>query len=114
MSDDVANMLERARKTLDKALTALDEAQDRVTEKLANADEYDDKLGSHLAWTAGKISEILSSLRQLEKHDRHMSRTPEQRFRLVLEYVRSEASPEQRVQIRDVLAQVDDVGRVLA
>ncbi len=115
---EVSGMIDTARETLAKALKALDDAQTRVIAKLdqATADDepYDEKLGSHLAWTAAKIAEITSALRQLEKHDKVMSKTPAQRFKLICDYLRAEASPEQCAVFRDILRERESGSRVLS
>ena len=105
-------MLDRARETMDRALQALDKASQGVIEELSKSKSYDIKLGSHLAWVTRQVGEVTSAIRQLEKHDRVMSRTPEQRFRLVCEYIRSEASPIQRAELAAVIAELDQ-GRSL-
>lgn len=110
-------MLDRARDTLDRALEGLDRANVMVTQRLADleaAGEYDEKLGSHLAWSAAKVAEITSALRQLEKHDRTQSRTPEQRFKIILEWARCEATPVMRAELAALLASLDTEQRVLS
>jgi hypothetical protein len=50
--------------------------------------KYSIPMASHVAYLATKRAEIVGQLRQLDKHDRVMSKTPEQRFRIVCAFVR--------------------------
>lgn len=108
---EVSEMIDVARETLAESLLALQSAQARVIQELSDdaaADKpYDEKRGSHLAWVAAKIAEITSALRQLEKHDRIQGKTPEQRQRLILAYVQTQATPDQRAEIAAAIAQVE-------
>lgn len=91
------------------ALSALDRATQRIVATLDDPDRpYDEKMGSHLAWVTAKIAEVTTALRQLEKHDRVMSKSPEQRFKLVCVYLRTEATPEQRADVQRLLAELDN------
>lgn len=111
---DTADLLDRCRNALDKAVTALEWAQSKVIERLENAEQYDQKLGSHLAWTAAKVAEITTSIRQLEKHDRTMVKSPTQRFGLVKEFLRGEATPIQRAEIMAMLGELVEQRSVLS
>jgi hypothetical protein len=113
MAAEVADLLDRSRQTLSKALGALDLGCDKVIEKLTTDTEYDKNTGSHLAWVASKVAEVMSALRQLEKHDRLMAKTPEQRFALVCAFVRDLGAP-QRAQIAQLLASLEGERKVLA
>jgi superfamily II RNA helicase len=114
MANEVHEMLDRARESMDRALRALDSATKRVIEKLEGNEEYDEKVGSHLAWVTAKVAEVTSALRQLEKHDKAMSRTPEQRFRLVIEYIKNELDPARRAQLAELLSGLEQERRVLS
>lgn len=117
MASEVSEMLDTARETLAEALEALRAGQARVIAKLKTldeAEEYDDKLGSHLAWVASKVAEITSSLRQLEKHDKVMAKTPQQRFDLICAYLRAEATPEQCAAFSGILRERAEGSRVLS
>lgn len=125
MSDDdenkVGGLLDRCRDRIERNMGALEDASERAIgllraslapqkaartprgrvikgAKVERAKEYDDKLVSHLAWLTIRITEVATSLRQLEKHDRAMSRTPEQRHRLVLAYIK-QCDPVRRAEI---------------
>jgi septal ring factor EnvC (AmiA/AmiB activator) len=113
MATEVAEMLDRARETLNRNLISLDLATAKVEQQLAEATTYDHKLGSHLAWVTGKVAEVTSALRQLEKHDRAMSKTPEQRFALVCDYVRELDAP-RRAQLMQILTAIEGARTVLA
>jgi len=95
----VADMLEKQRAALAVELDALDLASEKAIAMLKKAKKYDMKLGSHIAWLATKRAEVVSHLRQLEKHDRAMTKTPEQRFSLIKAYLRTEASPMQLAEV---------------
>lgn len=75
--------------------------------------DFDINLGSHLFWATERLAGICSELRQLEKHNRVMSRTPEQRWALVCDYVRNELSPRQRTELATMLDQLKNT-RVVA
>src|ERR1700749_4551086 len=101
MAHEVADLLDRCRETIaanvatlercsaegrkrrDEAMSAPDPAPAplkkgaKASRAAAKAKIYPDKLVSHLAWLTDKLGELTTALRQLEKHDRHMARTPE-------------------------------------
>lgn len=112
MATEVSEMLDRARESMSKALTALDLACDKVIAELAEADEYNEKLGSHLAWVTAKVAEITSALRQLEKHDKAMAKSPAQRHALVMQYIRDLDAP-RRAEIVALCSELEK-GRVLS
>ena len=120
MATEVSEMLDRARETMNRALITLDTCAGRAEEQLlrpANGRKprkYDDKLASHLAWLTSRVAEVTSALRQLEKHDRVMSKTPAQRFALVCAYLETEASPIQRAEVAGLLARLDQGRSVLS
>jgi len=110
-------MLDRARESMNRSLIALDSCAARAEKLLlepTDPQKYDDKLASHLAWLTSRVAEVTSALRQLEKHDRVMSKTPEQRFQLVCAYLRSEASPVQRAAVAELLGELDRGRSVLS
>lgn len=113
MADDVTQMLDSARKSLAKELDFLDECSQKAMDELNAAGEYDIKLGSHIAWVARQRAEITGQLRQLEKHDRVMAKSPEQRFKLICAWVETEATPEQRARVAEIIAGIDSA-RVVA
>ena len=113
MADDVTQMLDSARKSLAKELDFLDGCSQKAMDELNAADEYDIKLGSHIAWVARQRAEITGQLRQLEKHDRVMAKSPEQRFKLICAWVETEATPEQRARVAEIIAGIDSA-RVVA
>lgn len=114
MATEVSEMLDRARETMNRALVALDSASDKVIAEIAAAPKYPDKLGSHLAWITRQVAEVTNALRQLEKHDRVMSRTPAQRFSLVRHYIEAEATPPQRAELLRLLTELDAGRSVLS
>lgn len=114
MATEVSEMIDRAREMMSRSLIALEEAQKRALAQLAEPGDYDDKLGSHVAWVTRQVAEVTGALRQLEKHDRLMSRTPEQRYQLVRAYVEHEASPLQRSELLGLLQQLDTGRSVLS
>lgn len=114
MATEVSEMLDRAREMMSVGLMALEKAQARAIKALEEPGVYNDKLGSHVAWSIRQVSEVTSALRQLEKHDRLMARTPEQRFRLVRAYIEAEASPLQRAELLGLLQQLDTGRSVLS
>jgi superfamily II RNA helicase len=107
-------MLDRARESMNRALIALDSAATKVMAAIEAAPEYPDKLGSHLAWITRQVAEVTNALRQLEKHDRVMSRTPAQRFALVRGYIEAEATPPQRADLLQLLTELDTGRSVLS
>jgi len=111
---EVAQMLEKQRDRLAIELDALDDLSSKAIAEARKSKEYDVKLGSHIAWITGKRAEVLSHLRQLEKHDRLQSRTPAQRFQLVRAYIENEATPPQRAELFQLLAELDSGRSVLA
>lgn len=62
--------LEKARGTVDRAVSALDRCVTRVADTLDAADDYDPKLASHLAYLTEHATSVLDGLRKLEKHDK--------------------------------------------
>lgn len=104
MRPDVETKLTKVTAAMAAAIPVLAKCVDRVAELLTDpGQKYDDKLASHLVWLTLQMAGISNELRQLEKHDRVMSRTPEQRWALVLEYIRTELSPAQRLELATML-----------
>ena len=100
------------------AMAAVMPTLERCVAKVAkildeDVDDYDVNLASHLFWSTERLSGISAELRQLEKHDRVMTRTPEQRWELVRDYVRNELSPRQRTELAAMLEQLQNA-RVVA
>lgn len=118
MATEVDEMLDRARESLNRRLITLDALADRADKtigKVLSGDEpYDIKMASHHAWMTGQVAEVVSALRQLEKHDRQMSKTPAQRFALVCKYLKDEASPIQRATVAQLLAELGQGRSVLS
>jgi len=114
MDNPDQELLANCRRTLAKSVRALDKCCDTVIAKLDAATEYDSALASHLAWVNERISAVTTAIRQLEKHDKAMSRTPEQRFRLVCEYIRNELDPPRRATLVDLLSGLEQERRVLS
>lgn len=111
-SPEETSMLDKCVAAIAAALPALSACIAQIAKKIEDKQEYDIKDGSHLAWLSSYIVALSSELRQLEKHDRSMSKTPKQRHDLVLKYLRT-LSPEQRAEAIAVL-QVEDGRSVLA
>lgn len=88
MADEAAQTLDGAWESLSQALIELDALSKRAAKAARSAKKYSIPMASHVAYLATKRGEIVGQLRQLEKHDRLVSKTPEQRFRIVLAYVR--------------------------
>lgn len=104
---DAASMLDRCSAAMADALPALNAVIARVAETAADPDvEYDSKLGSHLAWMVEKLVALSNELRQLEKHDRHQAKTPDQRRTLILTWLR-QASPEEQAEALEVLTKAN-------
>jgi hypothetical protein len=114
LKSKVAGLLDRQRDSLDAELAALDELSKRAIAAALGTKKYKATLTSHVAWVASKRAEILSHLRQLEKHDRTMARTPGQQFVLIKAWLRIEATPAQRAEIAEMLAAVASQRGVLA
>lgn len=116
MATEVSEMLDDARETLAANIKALDDASTRCRQRLAddaaNDKPYDEKMGSHLAWISAKVAEITTSLRLMEKHDKSMAKTPEQRRKLIFEYVRRELDPAGRQELMILLTEIDHGVRV--
>lgn len=129
MADEVADLLERCRQTIEKNVAALDACCSRAIAMLkpppaprkrrgskarraATPAPYNDKLVSHLAWLTIRVAEVTTSLRQLEKHDRTMARTPEQRHKLVVSYIR-QLDPVRRAELAQLIAGLDQERSVL-
>jgi hypothetical protein len=64
------------------------------------------RLNSHLAWLLERVARLQDSLRQLEKHDRIMTKTPAQRYQLVMAFLR-DLAPDQRANVARELAALD-------
>lgn len=111
-SAEETSMLDKCGVAIAAALPALSACIEQIAKKIEGKETYDIKDGSHLAWLSSYIVALSSELRQLEKHDRSMSKTPKQRFELVIKYLRT-LSPEQRAEAAAVL-QVEDGRSVLA
>ena len=62
------------------------------------------------------ITAVMAELRQQEKHHRTMvdRLTPEERLRLVIEFVRNEATAEMRVEFRRMLDDLDSAEHILS
>lgn len=111
---DLETKLSKVTTAMAAAIPVLSRCVDRVAEILTDTtQEYDDKMASHLVWLTLQMAGISNELRQLEKHDRVMSRTPEQRWALVLEYIRTELSSRQRLELSTMLEDLKTV-RVMA
>jgi hypothetical protein len=94
-------------------MQTLEKCLDKVRTELEKPDvAYNDKLGSHLAWTTSHMAGVVNALRQLEKHDRHMARTEDQRYRLVEAYIR-QLDPIRRAQLRETLGELEQERSVL-
>lgn len=113
MTTEVADMLDEARESLAKELRSLDELSDRARKKALDAPKYSIQLASHVAFLATKRAEIVSHLRQLEKHDRAQSKTPEQRRQLIKAAIRQMA-PHELAEIADLVAELGQERRLLA
>ena len=115
---DTSEMLNRARSTMDRAVQTLDRCVERVTEIL-EADEYNNKLASHLAWLAKQLAGITGELRKLEAHEEKISKnmSPEKRHAVVMAYLRSLPHHRQREvaeEIKRMIATVSTTGGMLA
>lgn len=110
----VADMLEKQRAALARELDALDLASEKAITLLNATEKYDLKVGSHLAWLAKQRAEVVSHLRQLEKHDRAMTKTPEQRFSLIKAYLRTEATPMQLAEVATLVSERTEGRSVLS
>lgn len=84
----IETLLDQQLSALETDLAALDKLSQRAIKATSSAKKYDKGLASHVAWLAGKRAEIVSHLRQLDKHNRVMSNDPERRFAIVKEYIR--------------------------
>jgi len=117
MATEVSEMLDQCRERMNRALQSLDRCQERVIKELEKSEKdgtgYNDKLGSHLAWMVGKVAEVTSALRQLERHDRQQSKSPEQRRRLFHEAIKRMPSHE-RAEIAELLGQLEQRRELLA
>lgn len=114
LKSKVAGLLDRQRDSLDTELAALDELSKRAIAAALSAKRYKATLTSHVAWVASKRAEIVSHLRQLEKHDRTMARTPGQQFVLIKAWLRTEATPAQRAEVAEMLATLASERSVLS
>lgn len=114
LKSKVADLLDRQRDSLDAELVALDELSKRAIAAALSAKRYKATLTSHVAWVASKRAEIVSHLRQLEKHDRTMSRTPAQQFALIKVWIAQQATPAQRAEVAEMLAALASERGVLA
>lgn len=118
MSDDlpskVADLLEKQSESLAAELQTLDELSVRARVAALEAEPFDVKLSSHVAWVAAQRAGIITHLRQLEKHNRVQSRTPEQRFDLVKSYIRNELDPPRRAELAALLVELEQSQRVLS
>lgn len=108
----VGRMLDLAVNITAKGLAGMDRQIERVNTELDDADSVDVKLSSHLAWLTGEAAKALTALRMLEKHDRNQAKTPEQRFKLTLEYLR-ELDEHHRGEVLRLLTTIDG-GSVLS
>lgn len=99
-----AKTLIQGQKTLAKGVEIIDACLDRCRTMLAEGEEYDDKLASHVAWVTKYMAGSLSELRQLEKHEQRMvdDMTPEELHRVVVAYVH-ELDPDGRQVFRELL-----------
>ena len=100
---DVARMLDLAVHITAKGLEGMERQIERVCRELDDADIVDVKLSSHLAWITSEAAKAVTALRMLEKHDRNQAKTPEQRFKLTLEYLK-ELDPEHQAEVLRVLS----------
>jgi hypothetical protein len=93
---ETAEMINRARSTLDKAVGTLDRCVETVSDTLASGD-YSKDLASHLAWLAKQLAGITGELRKLEAHEEKISKSmsPERRHLVVMAYL--EALPSHRL-----------------
>jgi hypothetical protein len=68
------------------------------------------------AGVARALVQLMAELRQQEKHHRTMvdRLTPEERLRLVIEFVRNEATQEMRVEFRRMLDDLDSAEHILS
>jgi hypothetical protein len=114
LKSKVAGLLDRQRDSLDAELAALDELSKRAIAAALGAKKYKATLTSHVAWVASKRAEIVSHLRQLEKHDRTMSRTPAQQFALIKSWLKQQATPEQRAEVAAMIADLAEQRSVLS
>lgn len=110
----VESRLSRVTSAMDAALPVLAQCVDRLADLLGDRERtYDKDMASHLVWLVLQMAGISTELRQLEKHDRVMTRTPEQRWALVCEYVKRELSPRQRTELATMLEEIKNA-RVVA
>jgi hypothetical protein len=126
--NELADLLDRCRGTIERNLSALEDAGDHVIgmiraalkppatkkrgKKTSRRVKYDDKRVSHLAWLTIRVCEITTSLRQLEKHDRTMAKSPEQRQKLVEAYIR-QLDPVRRAELGQLIASLAEQRSVL-
>lgn len=110
----VADMLENQRVAMARDLAALDQISQRAIIDALAGPKLDLKASSHVAWVATQRAGIVGQLRQLEKHDRVMSKTPAQRFALVQSYLRTEASPQQLAEVAQLVAELTSGRSVLS
>lgn len=68
---------------------------------------FDPDLARAGAALSRAVKEVAGEWRQLEKHDRQMTLTPEQRFRELVKYVRAELGLLERQELGRVLATMD-------
>lgn len=113
MTASVSEMIETQLVSMARELVALDAVSERAIAAERASKKYDVKLGSNVAWIAERRANVLAELRQCEKHERHMVRTPEQRQQLVLEYVR-QAGPVHLAEIAAVVRERELGRSVLA
>lgn len=109
---EVQGLLDRARDSLDRSITALEKCSEKVRQKLDANEEYDSTLASHLAWLTRGMADVIGQLRQLEKHNRAQAKTPEQRHKLVRDYI-SRLDKTRRDELRRLLDQLDGERSIL-
>lgn len=63
------DLIDRCLCMASKALSKLDVCVDRISKKLDEADEYDVKDASHLAWVMAQIVKQIGELRKLNDQD---------------------------------------------
>ena len=108
-------VLDRARATVERAMTLLDDCVARVAEQLEDPKKkYDPRLASHLAYLSKHAVGALAELRKLEAHELRAVKamTEEQKDQEVLGYLR--AMPRDRRAAARVLLDELDREQLLA
>ena len=91
MSDEERDTASDSRARVERTAAHLDAQLDVIEARLRELSpgSFDPELTKAAAAIARSVKEMSGELRQLEKHDRRMTLTPEQRFAELLKYVRT-------------------------